>query len=219
MNTKRGLTLVALAALALGLGVGACGEDDGGSSGESTPSQTAPGNGADRAFAGAMIPHHRSAVEMAEVARERSNRSEIEQLAEAIIATQNAEIDQLTAVDQTLKDADIEPGGLGVAEHEMGMDDDASMLEDAKPFDREFIDMMIAHHQGAIRMARAEQERGQNRELKNLAVAIEDAQAKEIDQMNTWRVEWFSEMSPSGGVPAEDAQEEGSDGHGGGHGR
>jgi uncharacterized protein (DUF305 family) len=208
MTTKSGFAVVALTALALGLIGGACGEDENGAG--SSP-QTPPGNGADRAFAIAMIPHHRSAVEMAEVAKERSDRDEIKQLADAIIATQNAEIHQLAAVEQTLEDIGVEPGDLGVADHEMGMDDDVSMLEDAKPFDREFIDMMIAHHQGAIRMARAEQERGENRELKDLAVAIVDAQAKEIDDMNTWRVEWFGEMSPAGGVPSDDD----SGGHGG----
>jgi len=209
----RGLRVVALLALALGLLVAACGEDEDASGGNSSTAESAPGNGADRAFAEAMIPHHRSAVEMAEVARERSRRKEIKRLADAITATQSAEIRKLTAVNQTLNEAGIEPGDLGVADHEMGMDDDPSMLEDAKPFDREFIDMMIAHHQGAIRMARAEQERGQNRELKDLATAIEDAQAKEIDDMNTWRIGWFGELSPAGGVPEEEAAEGG--GHGG----
>lgn len=208
MTTKRGLTLLALAALVLGVLVAACGEDDNDSG------ATAPGNGVDRAFASDMIPHHRSAVEMAEVAKQRSSREEIQRLADAIITTQNAEIEQLTAVDQTLQDAGISAGDLGVAEHEMGMDDDASMLEHAKPFDREFIDMMIAHHQGAIRMARAEQARGRNGELHDLATAIVDAQAKEIDDMNTWRVEWFGEVSPAGGVPAEDSQEDDGGGHG-----
>jgi uncharacterized protein (DUF305 family) len=214
--SNRGTTLLALLALALGLLVAACGEDDDVSGAGSSTPESAPGSGADRAFAEAMIPHHRSAVEMAEVAKQRSTRKEIKQLADAIITTQKAEIEQLTAVDQTLKDAGIEPGDLGVSHNEMGMGDDASMLEDAKPFEREFIDMMIAHHQGAIRMARAVQQRGQNSELKDLATAIEDAQAKEIDDMNAWRVEWYGAISPAGGVP----KEEPADGDGGhaGHG-
>lgn len=212
MNITRGLTLLATAALALGIFVGACGEDDTNSGGSSSSSESAaPGDGMDRAFATAMIPHHRSAVDMAEIAKERSRRSEVKQLADEIVTAQNAEIETLTALDRRLKAAGVEVGDLGVAEHEMGMDDDASMLEDAKPLDREFIDMMIPHHQGAIRMARAELDKGQNRELKALAEAIVDAQAQEIDEMNTWRVEWFGAMSPAGGVPPVDD-------HGGGHG-
>ena len=38
-------------------------------------------------------------------------------------------------------------------------------LKDAKPFDRAFIDEMIPHHQGAIRMARAELAKGSDPEL------------------------------------------------------
>jgi uncharacterized protein (DUF305 family) len=215
MRSKRGLALLALVALALSVLVAACGEDDTGSGESAGSSESTSGNGVDRAFATAMIPHHRSAVDMAEIAKVRSNRTEIEQLADAIVTTQNAEIDRLTALEQRLEDAGIEAGDLGVAEHEMGMDDDPSMLEDAKPFDREFIDMMVPHHQGAIRMARVELDKGEDPELKALAEAIIDAQAKEIDEMNTWRVEWFGQISPAGGVPSEDA---GDGGHGGGHG-
>jgi uncharacterized protein (DUF305 family) len=210
MSTTRRLTLLATAALALAMLVAGCGEDDSGSG----SSESASGNGVDRAFATEMVPHHRSAVDMAAIAKEQSNRGEIKQLAYAIVTTQNAEIEQLTALDQRLEDAGVEVGDLGVAEHEMGMHEDASMLEEASPFDREFIDMMIAHHQGAIRMARVELEKGESRELLELADAIVDAQAEEIDEMNTWRVDWFGAVSPAGGVPAE----ENGGGHSGGHG-
>jgi uncharacterized protein (DUF305 family) len=81
---------------------------------------------------------------MAEIAKERSRRSEIMQLADEITNAQNAEIAKLTAVERRLKDAGVDAGDLGVAEHEMGMGDDASMLEDAKPLDREFINMTEA---------------------------------------------------------------------------
>jgi uncharacterized protein (DUF305 family) len=115
--------------------------------------------------------------------------------------------------DRQLEDAGVDAGDLGMAEHEMGRDTDAAMLRDAKPFDREFIDMMIPHHQGAIRMAHVELDKGENAELKRLAEAIVDAQSKEIDDMNTWRVEWYGALSPAGGVPSDDGGEH-SDGHG-----
>jgi uncharacterized protein (DUF305 family) len=207
MSSTRRLASLAAAALTSATLLAACGEDDTG-----TGSENVPGNGADRAFATAMIPHHRSAVEMAEVAQKRSKRDEIKELAGAIVSSQTAEIEQLTRLDGELDSAGVEAGDLGLAEHEMGMEDDTSMLGDARPFDRQFIDMMIPHHQGAIRMARVELEKGENPELKELAQAIVDAQAEEIDEMNTWRVEWFGGVSPAGGVPAEDG------GHSSGHG-
>ena len=195
MNIKAAPLLVI--AVTIALGVSACGEDD------STASRDALGNGTDRAFAAEMIPHHRSAVEMAEIAQKRGVHKEIKDLAAAIISTQNAEIEQLQGFEQRLEKAGVKPGDLGMAEHEMGTDTDAAMLADAKPFDREFIDMMIPHHQGAIRMAHVELEKGESPGLVHLAEAIVDGQSNEIDEMNTWRVDWFGKQSPAGGVPVE----------------
>jgi uncharacterized protein (DUF305 family) len=194
------LLLVLLVGAALAGGVAACGEDD---TTTGTEGAGPGGNGVDRAFATAMIPHHRSAVDMAELAQVESMRDDIKQLAAAIISSQTEEIDQLETLDQRLRDAGVEEGELGLSENEMGMEHDASMLEGAKLFDREFIDMMIPHHQGAIRMARVELAEGESPELKELAEAIVEAQAKEIEQMKLWRTKWFGAASPAGGGPAE----------------
>ncbi len=50
----------------------------------------------DRAFIDAMIPHHESAIEMAQVASEESDIPEIQGLAEDIIEAQTLEIDRLS---------------------------------------------------------------------------------------------------------------------------
>jgi uncharacterized protein (DUF305 family) len=49
----------------------------------------------DKAFIDAMIPHHQSAIEMAQVAREKSDVPEITELAGNIISAQQAEIEQM----------------------------------------------------------------------------------------------------------------------------
>ena len=49
----------------------------------------------DRAFIGAMIPHHRSAIQMANVALERSDNPQIEKLAGQIVRAQEREISQM----------------------------------------------------------------------------------------------------------------------------
>ena len=67
--------------------------------------------------------------------------------------------------------------------------------------------MMIPHHQGAIRMARMQLDKGKGTDARKLAQAIIDAQAKEIDEMNMWRVDWYGKLSPAGGVPAEAHEE------------
>ena len=69
-------------------------------------------------------------------------------------------------------------------------------------FDKKFIDMMIEHHQGAIRMARAERAKGKDAHLRKIARTIIKAQAREIREMNSWRKKWYGSASPSGGVPS-----------------
>lgn len=50
-------------------------------------------------------------------------------------------------------------------------------------FDHMFLTMMIAHHTGAIEMAKTEQSKGKNTEAQALAKKIEAAQTDEIAQM------------------------------------
>ncbi len=54
--------------------------------------------------------------------------------------------------------------------------------------DRDFVGMMIPHHQGAIDMARFELAHGKDPAMLRLARAIVAAQAKEIAEMKTWQV-------------------------------
>jgi uncharacterized protein (DUF305 family) len=49
----------------------------------------------DEAFIDAMIPHHRSAIQMAQVAYKKSKIPEIKELAENIMSAQKREIEQM----------------------------------------------------------------------------------------------------------------------------
>jgi hypothetical protein len=44
-------------------------------------------------------------------------------------------------------------------------------------------------------------------ELEELATAIIEAQSHEIEEMNSWREDWYGASSPAGGVPPEDEDE------------
>lgn len=69
------------------------------------------------------------------------------------------------------------------------------MMMDLGPADAEydlrFIDGMIPHHKGAIKMAEQVLEKSNNPELKKLAEEIIKAQEKEIAQMQEWRKTWY----------------------------
>lgn len=195
-----------LAALAVAGAFIVAGCDDDKSSGDS--SSRPAGNGADRAFAAEMIPHHESAIEMAKIAQKRAQSTFVKQLASDIITTQTQEIAILRREDEELKKAGVKVGSLGVPEHMMGMEGDVAMLKTAKPFDAAFLKMMITHHEGAIAMAKAELKKGQDPELKALAQNIIKTQQREIAQM---RKQLADGASGSSG----DAMN--GEGHGGGH--
>ena len=166
------------AILAVGaLTLAACGDDEGSSG------QAKSGNGTDRAFVAAMIPHHESAVDMAEIAQERGQSEFVKNLAEDIIRTQNDEIAVMRREDEGLETAGVKTGSLGVPEHMTGMDGDPAELRTAEDFDTAFLQMMIPHHEGAIEMAKVELDKGGDRELLDVADAVVKAQEREITEM------------------------------------
>ena len=174
-------TLALAAALVVSLGaLAACGGDD------------TEANGIDRAFAEMMIPHHQGAVEMSEIALERTERPELRKLSEQIIASQKAEIAEFEeALDGDLEG--VESESMGMSMGMMGMDMDNGMLRSAQQFDRAFIDMMIPHHEGAVVMSDVERKRGENPEMQAMAREITAAQKREIAQMREWRTAWAQE--------------------------
>lgn len=174
----RKLLPVALVAMALILA--ACGDDD---NRDDSASSTAGGNPTDRAFVKEMIPHHESAIEMAELADKRGESEFVKNLAADIIRTQSAEIKTLQAEDEGLDNAGVEIGSLDMGHDMMGMDSDPMMLESADPFDPAFLKMMIPHHEGAVAMAKVELEQGKDPELRKLSEQIIDAQEREIREM------------------------------------
>ncbi len=62
----------------------------------------------------------------------------------------------------------------------------------AQPYDLQFLDTMIAHHEGAVVMAKVEEGKTQNAELKTFMAKIAADQTGEIEQMKRWREQWFA---------------------------
>ncbi len=62
----------------------------------------------------------------------------------------------------------------------------------SQPYDLQFLDTMIAHHQGAVDMARPAETKAQHVELKEMARNIIRDQEREIAQMKQWREGWYA---------------------------
>lgn len=217
MKTRKTSSLLALL-IAASLLISACSQAPAGTTTQS-PAGTGTENGAaqpssatqvtnpeseiDYLFIDMMVPHHQGAVEMAKIALERSQRPEIQDMANAIITGQEAEITQMKNWKMAWYGTDETPPmsampmleameGMGGMGHPMDMQADVEALRNAQePFDLAFIDAMIPHHQSALDAAQAVLETAVHPEIRELARQVIDAQQKEIDQMNSWRMEWF----------------------------
>ena len=104
-------------------------------------------------------------------------------------APNQAQAPTATATDAGTKQMDH--GNLGGLHHG-GMDHSMMDLGPADAeFDLRFIDSMIPHHEGAVVMAKAAQQKSQRPEIQTLATDIIKAQDKEIAQMQQWRTAWY----------------------------
>jgi uncharacterized protein (DUF305 family) len=155
-----------------------------------TTQASATFNDADVMFAQMMIPHHQQAVEMAELAEKQASDKEIKELAAKIKAAQDPEIQTmqgwLTEWGKPLPSPSMDDmPGMDHGMPGMMSEDDMKQLEGAKgaAFDKMFVQMMIAHHNGAIDMAKTEQTQGANPQVKELAKTIETSQQAEVEQM------------------------------------
>ena len=152
-----------------------------GSAGSSTSAE-ADYNDADIAFASAMIPHHESAITMAQMAQDRAADGRVKELALRIEAAQGPEIETmsgwLTDWGAAASSSDTDDGmGHG------GMDDGGMGEMSGAEFDRMFLTMMIEHHRSAVQMAQTEAASGQNTDAIALAESIRDSQTAEIAEM------------------------------------
>ena len=86
-----------------------------------------------------------------------------------------------------------------------GMDHSAmpGMNTSDAPYDAQFIDRMIMHHEGAITMANQALTQAERPEVTELATAIISAQETEIGQMNAWRTSWYPDLAATSGMGME----------------
>ena len=88
-------------------------------------------------------------------------------------------------------------GGMSNMNHNgMGGTDHANMQSSpnaaSQPYDLQFIDTMVMHHQGAVDMARPALEKAQHNELKEMARNIIRDQEREIAELRRYREQWFA---------------------------
>jgi uncharacterized protein (DUF305 family) len=202
MSARRPLALAATG-LALALTLAACGTGDHSSmttsGGSAASPQAGTGSEADIAFAQLMIPHHQQAVEMADLALANTSSDQVKALAAQIKAAQDPEITQMrgwlsgwgapqqmdgaTASDGSMDHSGMDMGGMS-SDGMMSAEDMANLAAArGDDFDRMWLAMMIAHHQGALTMATQVLTTTSDAEVKQLAQAVVTGQTDEITTM------------------------------------
>ncbi|MGP3968956.1 DUF305 domain-containing protein [Streptomyces sp. 6N223] len=150
-------------------------------------------NAADVAFMAKMIEHHGQALLMADLADTRASDGSVRRLAERIARAQEPEI----GVMEDWLDDNAEGGAGGEAEGHghagdmpgMATEEDLAELRGARgaDFDALFLDLMIAHHEGAVEMATDEAAQGSASFVVELAAEMAATQGAEIDRMENLR--------------------------------
>jgi len=146
-------------------------------------------NDADLNFTQTMIPHHEQAIEMAEIALDPlvGASDSVKAIATRIKSAQDSEVTKMKAFltmwkqrltgDSSMNHSDMMSGVLS--------DEDMKKLSSLRgvDFDRAWMKNMIAHHEGAIEMAKEVLKDGMNTGVNALAKLVETVQDSEILEM------------------------------------
>ena len=136
-------------------------------------------------FANMMIEHHQGAIDMAEVEVKSGTDAPMKTMAQKIIAAQKTEIAQMRDFVKAhpavpAQQQAMAGGGM------QAMHDQMKSMPMSGNVDQDFASMMVAHHQGAVTMAREELAKGKHAELKKMAQMMVDDQQREIAEFQAW---------------------------------
>ncbi|WP_219466269.1 DUF305 domain-containing protein [Nonomuraea rhizosphaerae] len=141
---------------------------------------------ADVRFAEGMVPHHRQALEMSGLAGDRTENAAVRRFADRILTTQRPEItvmtSWLTGLGRAVPDTHAHDPSSGDG---MASPAELNALRAARgaAFDRMFLELMIRHHEGALRMAGAELAGGRDLRMRLMAKDVYSGQSVEITRM------------------------------------
>ncbi|WP_439658969.1 DUF305 domain-containing protein [Lentzea sp. HUAS TT2] len=151
------------------------------------PGTVLRGDPLDVMFLQMMLPHHQQGVEMVALAKDRAQNEELRMLAAAIEKTQATEAgtmkDWLTSWGEPLTaPPDSHTGHGGMRQSDPEEVARLSALRGAE-FDQRLLNVMIAHQDDAVQMARWETGSGANQEVKDLADRIDKSRSAQITMM------------------------------------
>ncbi|WP_327088766.1 DUF305 domain-containing protein [Nonomuraea sp. NBC_01738] len=149
------------------------------------PAVAEPVNADDVMFAQMMIPHHRQGIEIVRQVTDRPVSKQLKTLASAIQVTQDDEVKRMIGWLQEWgqpitppSNAHAHHGGLPETDREQ-----IARLKKARNFERDFINLLIAHQDDAVNMARIELYNGINPSAKQWADQVVASRQQQIEQL------------------------------------
>jgi uncharacterized protein (DUF305 family) len=140
-----------------------------------------------------MIPHHAQAVQMSDMVLAKNGiQADVRALATKIKAAQGPEIETMTGWLKSWNEPTQATPGHDLSRHGGGTagmmsEEDMKKLDAARGTDaaRLFLTQMIAHHEGAVSMAKTEGTDGKNPDAVALSKTIVASQGAEIKDMRS----------------------------------
>lgn len=156
---------------------------------EVRPPEPAPSfNHADVHYLQMMIPHHRQAMVMGDLASDRAEDAGVRGLADRINDSQRPEIDMMAG--WLINHGETVPSDDGTGGHPhmpgMATPEELAALGEAsgRAFDRMYLTLMRDHHRGAVTMAEDLLSAGIDQRVSEMATGLIATQTAEIDRMN-----------------------------------
>ena len=161
-----------------------------------------------------MIPHHQSIIALAQAALPRLTDERLQEIANAVIETQGAEISQLREyrgawygdpnpmpMDEAMMAAmgQMMPGISDMEAMATQMDAEALVAAfcATENADLGFIDLTIPHHEMAVAASQSALEQATHPELQKVAQQVIDAQEREIEELTEIRQSLAESATPS----------------------
>jgi uncharacterized protein (DUF305 family) len=135
----------------------------------------------DLRFIDGMIAHHLTAIDLSKQALENSSRPEIIELSQAIIALDEANIEELYTWKQQWYNNN----------RKITTFPKIHLGENDENFDLRFINAMISHHQEAINVSHEVQTKSTNNQVLTLASKVGVSLQQGIDTLIEWRQQWY----------------------------
>ncbi len=141
-------------------------------------------------FANLMIMHHQMAIDMSRVQIEKGNDQSIKDMANGIVVAQEIEIREMQQFIQNYripKNNNQTSNSYKIASEMKTMMDEMNAVKMTNNIDKDYVAMMIPHHESAVTMAKMQLLFGTQNVLVDLSKNIIEDQSFEIDEFKNWQ--------------------------------